>query len=435
MQDERQQPCRCPSCPAEDDVPSHPIARGTGLGKLLFYEGGKAMTKLFPKLLSLTLALLMLAGCASTPVTVPSTVPSTVPQTVPVTTPDTVPNTAPDKETIIDCEDCDGFPISNAYESKPLDFSTLPSKIFNVLWIDDERFVFQTSFKEDNGERWPIYLYDVSTETLTLLHNGEHGENYHGFSHINMDFQSNVQVAENGTIGISVATCVILYKDGKTQILQPDVYNDSGAYWTRLSPDFLRVLYYDKDTGIIIEDLQTHEKQVIPNSLGIPMAFWSPDGSYIALENTDYGFVDSIIVHDLQTQEQKEIPVNLDGYTMIQFSADGNYMYISPDYSGFEYGLFTYAEINVEKGTTEIIQQLAKTLTLVSETPAGFVFAFKSDRGQEIALLDRASGNIVQLPGTYKYVDFIWANPSLTQIFVRCRMEVGPTEYLLFEKK
>ena len=72
MQDEQQQPGRCPSCPAEDDVPFHPLAREMGLGKHLFYEGGKTMTKLFEKILSLTLALLMLAGCASTPATEPA---------------------------------------------------------------------------------------------------------------------------------------------------------------------------------------------------------------------------------------------------------------------------------------------------------------------------------------------------------------------------
>ena len=76
MQDEQQQPGRCPSCKAEDDVPFHPLARLTGSGKFLFYEGGKNMTKLFAKILSLTLALLMLVGCASTPATVPSTEPT-----------------------------------------------------------------------------------------------------------------------------------------------------------------------------------------------------------------------------------------------------------------------------------------------------------------------------------------------------------------------
>ena len=53
------------------------------------------MSKSMVKILSLALALLMLAGCASTPATVPSTVPSTEPQTVPVTTPVTVPTTTP----------------------------------------------------------------------------------------------------------------------------------------------------------------------------------------------------------------------------------------------------------------------------------------------------------------------------------------------------
>ena len=71
MQDEQQQPGRCPSCKAEDNVPFHPLARETGSGKHLFYEGGKTMTKLFAKILSLVLALLMLAGCASTPVIIP----------------------------------------------------------------------------------------------------------------------------------------------------------------------------------------------------------------------------------------------------------------------------------------------------------------------------------------------------------------------------
>ena len=64
----------------------------------ILVQGRKTMTKLFAKILSLTLALLMLAGCASTPVTVPSTVPSTEPQTVPVTTPVTVPTTTPATE-------------------------------------------------------------------------------------------------------------------------------------------------------------------------------------------------------------------------------------------------------------------------------------------------------------------------------------------------
>jgi len=196
MQDERQQPCRCPSCKVEDDVPSHPLARLTVSGKLLFYEGGKTMTKLFPKLLFLTLALLMLAGCASAPVTVPSTVPSTEPQTVPVTTPDTVPNTAPDKETIIDCEDCDGFPISNAYESQPLELSTLQSRISDVLWIDDERFVFQyVSSEADKENGRAIFLYDVPTETVTELYRGDD---------LHMSYvDSAVQMAADGTIAIS----------------------------------------------------------------------------------------------------------------------------------------------------------------------------------------------------------------------------------------
>ena len=254
MQDEQQQPGRCPSCKAEDDVPFHPLARLTGSGKHLFYEGGKTMTKLFAKILSLTLALLMLAGCGKVPVIVPSTEPDTNPNTISTGKPVYYTQNG----TLL--TEYEWYSSQQVWEVPNPKGNLADFEICAFDWYDNENLIVvgkQSSVSSENQEKneYSFYLFDLSTRQYNLL-----GTLFFEESIWEVKVHSDKQVS----FKTHTRTWYIVHSNFEdcTAVEHPFGKPEPILPSFNLSED-LKYIYYCRNNAVVTYDLQTKEEGVL----------------------------------------------------------------------------------------------------------------------------------------------------------------------------